>query len=171
MRLILMLIAVFSANAAIANAKPAEAVDSLRFDLIMKTVEAKNFIVEADRVTFDRGRMVNVSSSTNFISVKDDRAVIQVAPMTAAAGINGVGGVTVDGMISDYDVRINKRGSVNISFNVMGSSISANVSISLPKNGDRVSVRISGNFNSKDISLSGLIMPTFESRVFQGMTL
>lgn len=169
-KLILILVASLMAGVAMAGSPKTGAVDSLRFEIIKKAVESKNFIVEADRASFNRGRSVNVSSVTNFISVKDESAVIQISTLPGS-GMNGVGGITVEGSLSGYEIRTSKRGAMYITFDVMGPAVSANVTISLPKNGERVSVRINGNFNTSEIALNGTIMPTFESKVFQGTTI
>ena len=106
----------------------------------------------------------------NFVSVKGDRAVIQVAPFNGP-GANGVGGVTVDGNVSDVEFRINKKGDVSLSMYVSGSVASCKVSFSLPKNGTRATVRINPNYSSNDVSLVGTIVPTAFSRVYEGQSL
>lgn len=55
--------------------------------------------------------MAYVNSNTNFVSVKGDKAVVQVAFNIPVGGPNGIGGVTVDGSVSDYEVKTDKRKS------------------------------------------------------------
>ena len=61
--------------------------------------------MEADHVVFKYGNMAYVNSNTNFVSVKGDKAVVQVAFNIPVSGPNGIGGVTVDGSVSDYEVK------------------------------------------------------------------
>ena len=126
--------------------------------------------VEADRLVLKRGENVMVTSMTNFVSVKDDRAVIQVAPFSGP-GVNGVGGVTVDGRISEVDFRVSRKGAVSLSMYVSGAVASCKVTFTLPKNGTTATVRIDPNYSSNDISLVGRIVPTELSTVYEGLSL
>lgn len=146
------------------------AADSVKFAATVETMKNMDFVLEADRLVLKRGENVMVTSMVNFVSVKGDRAVIQVAPFNGP-GANGVGGVTVDGNVSDVEFRINKKGDVSLSMYVSGSVASCKVSFSLPKNGTRATVRINPNYSSNDVSLVGTIVPTAFSRVYEGQSL
>ena len=127
--------------------------------------------VEADRVVFKYGQTAYVTSNTNFVSVKDKRAVVQVAFNIPVSGPNGLGGVTVEGSFSDYDLRKDKKGNLNLSINVMGTGISARVDITLYKGSNKASVNITPNFNSNRMTLNGFIVPIEKSTVFKGRSL
>ena len=86
-------------------------------------VKNKDFVLEADQVTFKSGNTVFVNSSTTFISVKGNRAVVQISPSNFSPGPNGVGGVTVDGMISGMQTYVDKRGNTTVTFNVNGIGV------------------------------------------------
>jgi hypothetical protein len=102
----------------------------------------KDFVLEADQVTFKNGNTVFVNSSTTFVSVKGNRAVVQISPSNFAAGPNGVGGVTVDGMVSGMKNMADKKGGNTLSFNVSGIGINAQVQIYLPPGTNRASATI-----------------------------
>jgi hypothetical protein len=108
---------------------------------------------------------------TNFISVKGNRAVVQISPSDFAAGPNGVGGVTVDGMISGQEYRVGKKGFATYSFNVMGIGINAQVEIYLTPGTNQASATIYPNFNSNTVWLQGNIVPYENSRVIEGSSL
>ena len=59
----------------------------------------------------------------------------------------------------------------DFSMNVMGTGISAQVTISLPKGSSQATVTVTPNFNSNRISLQGIIVPKEQSRVFKGTAL
>ena len=59
--------------------------------------------------------------------MKGDRATIQLAFNTAAAGPNGIGGITVDGSASNIEMKTDKKGNVTFSMMVQGVAVSANV--------------------------------------------
>ena len=68
------------------------------------------FVLEADEVMFKRGYTAHVTSSTNFVSVSGDKAVVQVAFNVPWSGFNGMGGITVEGRISQYERKTDKAG-------------------------------------------------------------
>lgn len=132
--------------------------------------EAKEFVLEADQVSFKSGSTAQVSSNTNFVAVQGDKAVVQVAFDIPVSGPNGLGGVTVSGSTSDYRQSVDKKGNIRVSMNVIGTGISAQVYINLPNGGNQASVDISPNFNSRRITLRGELLPLSEGNIFQGRT-
>ena len=134
-------------------------------------VKNRDFVLEADQVTFKNGNTVFVNSSTTFISVKGNRAVVQISPSNFAAGPNGVGGVTVDGSISGMQVMVDKKGRTTLSFNVMGIGINAQIEIYMTPGTNRASATIYPNFNSNTVWIEGDIVPYENSDVFEGSSL
>lgn len=130
-----------------------------------------DFVLEADQVTFKNGNTVFVNSSTTFISVKGNRAVVQISPSNYAAGPNGVGGVTVDGNITGMQRMVGKKGETTISFNVTGIGINAQVEVYMTPGTNQASATIYPNFNSNTVWIEGTIVPYENSDVFEGMSL
>lgn len=133
-----------------------------------QAIENKAFTLEADRVIFKRGRNAFVSSNTNFVMVDGDKSSVQVAFNIPASGPNGLGGVTVDGNVSGYKIKTDKKGSIYLTMSVMGVGISAQVSITLPYGSNNATVDIRPNFNSNRLTLSGEILPLDKSNIFKG---
>ena len=134
-------------------------------------VKNRDFVLEADQVTFKNGNTVFVNSSTTFISVKGNRAVVQISPSNFAAGPNGVGGVTVDGSISGMQIMVDKKGRTTLSFNVMGIGINAQIEVYMTPGTNRASATIYPNFNSNTVWIEGDIVPYENSDVFEGSSL
>lgn len=145
--------------------------DSIASVQAFAAVKNQDFVLEAQTVQFRNGSTVFVNSMTNFISVKGNRAVVQISPSDFAAGPNGVGGVTVDGMVSGQEYRVGKRGYATYSFNVMGIGINAQVEIYLTPGTNQASATIYPNFNSNTVWLQGNIVPYENSRVIEGSSL
>lgn len=145
--------------------------DSIAAVQARAALKNQDFVLEANSVTFKTGNTLYVNSSTNFISVKGNRAVVQISPSDFAAGPNGVGGVTVDGMISDQRITTGKDGRITLSMNVMGIGINAQVEIYMFPNSNNASATVYPNFNSNTVWLSGTVVPYENSRVFEGMSL
>ena len=129
-----------------------DARDRLAFEEARKAIEAKEFVLEADQVSFKSGSTAQVSSNTNFVAVQGDKAVVQVAFDIPVSGPNGLGGVTVSGSTSDYRQSVDKKGNIRVSMNVIGTGISAQVYINLPNGGNQASV---DTFPARHPSLRG----------------
>jgi hypothetical protein len=154
-----------------AQAKAEQAViDSIVAVKAFDALRAQNFVLEADQLVFKRGQTAFVTSLTNFISLTDGKAVVQVAPFNAG-GPNGVGGVTVEGRASNVELKIDGKGNARLHMSVLGLGISATVDITLPAGASRASAVISPNFNSQRITLNGNIVSPDDSNVFKGRTL
>ncbi len=141
--------------------------DSVDFVNAYAALENLNFVMEAERLIFKRGETAIVSPITNFISLKDDKAVVQIAPFRGP-GANGVGGITLTGKATNIKIKTNKRGVTTFSMDVIGRGISAIIELNLYQGGNKADVLISPLFNSEKLKLDGNIVPCEESRIFQG---
>lgn len=148
-----------------------ELTDSIAGVQAVAAVKNQDFVLEADQVTFKNGNTVFVNSSTTFVSVKGNRAVVQISPSNFSAGPNGVGGVTVDGTVSGMQRMIDRKGNTTVSFNVMGIGINAQIEIYMTQGTNRASATIYPNFNSNTVWIEGEIVPYANSDVFEGMSL
>lgn len=83
-----------------------------------------------------------------------------------------MGGVTVDGTISNYRISTDKKnGDTMVSMSVLGVGISATVNIRIFKNGNKATAEIMPSFNSNNLRLSGILLPSEKSTVFKGRSL
>jgi hypothetical protein len=146
-------------------------VDSVAGIQAAVAVQNQDFVLEADQVTFKTGNTVFVNSNTTFISVKGNKAVVQISPSNFASGPNGVGGVTVSGTISGMQRMVDKKGRTTVSFNVMGIGINAQVEVYLTPGTNQASATIYPNFNSNTVWIQGQIVPYENSDVFEGTSL
>ena len=145
-----------------------KAMEQAAFDEAKEAIENKTFALEADQVIFKRGKNAFVSSNTNFVMVNEDKASVQVAFNIPVSGPNGLGGVTVDGNVSNYKIATDKKGTIRLTMNVMGSGISAQINITLPHGSNNATVDINPNFNSNRLTLSGKLLPLEKSNIFKG---
>lgn len=153
------------------QASAKEAAQTAQYEGTLQALNDREFVLEADRIDFKRGRFVYVSAYTNFVSVQGDRATIQLAFNSPYAGPNGIGGITVEGSVSDFKTSTDRRGNTNASMMVQGAAVSAMVNIVLIKDSNTCTATVSPNFNSNNISFSGNLYPESESNVFKGRSL
>ena len=136
-------------------ARPAAAMDNM------------DFVLRADRLLFKYGHTAYVNSVTNFIPVSGDYATVQVAPFYGG-GPNGVGGITLDGRVSNVKYETRKNGNWSLSMSVMGSIISATLNIELYAGGNNAEVTITSNFRSSKITLIGTLTPPDDTYIYKG---
>ncbi len=148
-----------------------ELTDSIAAVQARAALKNQDFVLEAESVQFRNGSTVFVNTSTNFISVKGNRAVVQISPSNFASGPNGVGGVTVDGIISGQEIRTDRKGRMTCSMNVTGIGINAQVEIYFNPASNRATATVYPNFNSNTVWLQGKIVPYESSRVIEGSSL
>lgn len=145
--------------------------ETIAFERAAKCIKDGSFVIEANQVQTRQGGIAHVASNTNFISMSNGESVIQIAPSNHIAGPNGVGGITVDGKVSEVKITESKSGNLSYSYNVQGIGVSAVVKISLPKGSTTASATVYPNFNSNDITLTGRVVAPQNSKVFKGRAL
>ncbi len=145
--------------------------DSLAYVQGKAALANRDFVFEAESVTFKNGTTAFVNSTTNFISLKGNKAVVQISPSNFASGPNGVGGVTVEGSVSGLEVKKGRNGRTVLSMNVMGIGINAQVEVYMYPDTNSATATVYPNFNSNTIWLQGTIVPYENSNVFEGSSL
>lgn len=126
------------------------------------------FVFNADQVIFNNGISTSVSSVTNFISLNKNRVVVQIAFDIPHMGYNGLGGITVEGHISTVKMRTDKKGFTRYDFYANGTGISAKVELTLHPVNNTATAIITPNFNNRQLSLSGSIIPTSKAYIYKG---
>ncbi|AZQ62860.1 DUF4251 domain-containing protein [Flammeovirga pectinis] len=133
-------------------------------------INNKTYTLEANQAFDRRGNMVNVDPSINFVKVTGDRAVVQLS-FTQLVGFNGVGGVTVDGNISDYKVTTNPKNQMTrVTFHVQGPTMMADVSIELEADGSWANSSVEGDFSAAELKFRGELKPNSLSSSYEGTT-
>lgn len=158
-------------KAARAAHKKAMAAQQLKeFQMAVEAVKSGSFVIEVDQLLFPGGNSKFVSSITNFVSMNEGKAVIQIATSYFTPGPNGLGGITVEGTVSDITMSTNKKGFVFYNFRVQGMFVSATVNVQMLGDGNRATVTVYPNFNNNNLTMTGTVVPYSESDVFQGQT-
>ncbi len=148
-----------------------EAEQMALFDQAVQALKDRDFVLEAERVEFKRGRFAYVTPNTNFVSMNGDKATIQLAFNGAFAGPNGIGGITVDGNASSVEMKTDKKGNITFTMMVQGVAVSANVTFRMVKGSNKCTATVSPNFNSNRVTFTGYLYPSGQSNVFKGRSI
>ncbi len=154
-----------------AHRRAIAAENQMIFNQSVQALKEGYFVIEIDQIVFPRGMTKFVSSLTNFVSMNDGKAVIQIATSNFYPGQNGLGGITVTGNASNITMSTDKHGIVYYNFIDQGIAVSATVNIQLLGNGNRATVTIYPNFSNNNLTLTGKIVPYDQSTVFQGQSI
>ena len=149
--------------------------DSLAFVDASNAIDINYFVITADRISLGkRGRTIqSPDESTNFIMVQGNEATIQLVPRYSShSGFNGLGGITVEGLITGAKKETTKNGDLSYHFSVNGAAVSAQVTITVFRDSNKAEAYITPNFNSQRMTIYGPLIPydhsTGEARAFVG---
>lgn len=148
-----------------------EAAETERYGkLVDHMVRTATFVLEADMLYDRYGNSNMVQSAINFISADSTHGVLQIGSNTYL-GMNGVGGVTIDGAVTSYDYSHNeKRGIYSVSYVLRSPVGSYDIHMTVQPNG-RADARVSGNFSGSSLRYAGRLVHPAESRVYKGTSL
>lgn len=137
-------------------------------EIVELMVEHGRFVLEADRLRDRRGNTVIVSPTINFVAADSTSGVLQIGS-NYYVGLNGVGGITVEGPISGYEYSRNKRnGSYYVSYNLRTPTGTYDVRMTVFPEG-RADATVSSSWPGQ-LNYSGYLVPPSMSRVYKGMS-
>ncbi|MFI3239862.1 MAG: DUF4251 domain-containing protein [Bacteroidales bacterium] len=149
-----------------------EVLETKLFTVSKTAIGEMEFVIKAQRLTFPNGRTLNCDESTNFISASDGETVVQISfPNVGYGGFNGLGGITVDGRITGEKSSETRKGNITLRYSVSGSSLSAQIFITLLKDSNEVIVDVEPNFSGNRLTVYGTLYPAGRSSVYQGSTI
>lgn len=147
-----------------------EVQDSVAFIKAVEALKSGNWVLEADNVVFRNGMLRFVSSNTNYVAIQNGEGTVQTAFNNFVYSPNGLGGVTVQGQVSDQKISQDKHGNIFMNFSIFGGAISATLNLTLTGGTNEASVYISPNFNGNTLTMNGNLVPYDEATVFEGTT-
>jgi len=131
-------------------------------------IESNKFVFEADQIIDREGNTYAANSNINFISLDSTHVVFQLGS-ASLIGVNGVGGVTIEGSTSTFKVNHNeKNGYTYIIMKVESKLGFYDIQMDISPLG-KTSAKITTS-NNKRIGYSGEIVSFKDSRIYQGTT-
>ncbi|MCK5781312.1 MAG: DUF4251 domain-containing protein [Flavobacteriales bacterium] len=131
--------------------------------------QSQSFALEANTVYNKKGQSMHVNSTINFVLLKEGTGTLQLG-FDQLVGWNGVGGITLDGNVKNYEViEGSDRQMPKVKFDMNGVLGWATVNISVNSSG-MARATIDGNFGER-ITFSGPIYSLEESHIYKGSSL
>lgn len=134
--------------------------DSMAYEAAVNALQEGGWMLEVNNINFFNGITCFVSSSTNYISCDDGMMTIQTAYANFAYSPNGLGGMTVQGDVSDMRLSKDRDGNVYCNFSFQGNVVSATVSLILTAGTNQASITVSPNFSLNSIVFDGYLVPS-----------
>ena len=136
--------------------------DSLDHESAVEALAKGYYVLMADRIMIKGRSFISIDPNKNFILIQGDNAVIQLAANNGRPGLNGLGGITVEGKIGGVrGGKPDKKGRVSYDLNVIGSAVSAQIQITLYKESCKAVAIVSPNFGSSNLTVYGSIVPYY----------
>ena len=140
--------------------KDHEIVDSIYHLKALHAIQDGYFVLQATQVRNSYGSYaLGLNDNSNFLLMQGDKGIFQVAYNIVSAGPNGLGGVTLHGRISNLDIKGDKKGNAIVTFNMIGRSVNAYVTLTLLKGGDQALATIDPTLGRGQITLRGRLVP------------
>ena len=129
-----------------------------------KILNNQTYVVELNTLINNQGVTVPVTSNINFLMINEKEAVIQLGS-ASGPGFNGVGGVTVDGEVTDHQVK-ERKNNFQTRIDIFGAGITSNVFMDTMADGYCVvTIR---TLQGQRIEGRGVLKSLSDSKVFKG---
>lgn len=139
-----------------------------RSQIVTMMVEHAYFVLEADRLRDKYGNTLIVTPTLNFVAADSVSGVLQVGS-NQYVGQNGVGGITVEGSIANYEYSRNKKnGTFYVSYTLRTPTGTYDVRMTVLPEG-RADATVSSTWPGQ-LNYSGDLVPPSLSRVYKGMS-
>lgn len=136
-------------------------------ELLRSLVEEQTFVIEATTIFGRYHNRYEVMPNTNFVKVEGNRVTVQTAN-SFLIGYNGLGGITINGTIRDYQVRPSK-GNNSLSVIIHFSSpVTGHTTLTLNlQAGGLSTAMIVDNWGGR-ATFQGQLVDLENSRIFEG---
>lgn len=139
-----------------------------KMEIVSMMVERAFFVLEADRLRDKYGNTVIVTPTLNFVAADSVSGVIQIGS-NYYVGQNGVGGITVEGSIANYEfTRNNRNDTYYVSYTLRTPTGTYDVRMNVFAEG-RADATVSSTWPGQ-LHYSGDLVPPPLSRVYKGMS-
>ncbi len=139
------------------------------FEKYLSNIKDSTFVIETHTLFDRRGNSLPVSPTVNFVMVVGNEFTMQIG-FNGRIGANGLGGTTLEGYITDYQMLAtkNKESHVRLRLSVNTLRIGqSTVTIDVNRDG-YARAYVSGAFRTR-LSFAGNIAPLEESIVHKGL--
>ena len=135
---------------------------------LIQTLNSREWVLEAYMLQNKYGESVNIQPSLNFVAMTGDVATVQLGS-SHLIGPNGVGGITLEGNVRQYEINENNKPGSGAYVNLSISGVSSGyLTLYVHASADGTArATVMDNFGNK-LTYQGKIVPADESIVYKG---
>jgi hypothetical protein len=138
------------------------------FRTLDSLMSSGRYVLEASYLQNKYGTMLPVSSNINFIRVNGPNGILQTGN-DLREGYNGIGGVTAEGKINNYEIKRDpKRLTISVTYHLFTNIGTYDIIMNVGSD-NVASATISGSTSGR-LTWRGQIVPLNKSKTFKGQT-
>ena len=140
--------------------------DSVAHNRAIRGLQNGRWVLLADRITVGRRAytVYNIDSNANFLLQQDNEGMVQVAYNKINPGVNGLGGITLQGKVSGVRIETDKKGNINYSYHINSTEISAHITVTVYANSGNARAIVDSTFGSGTLTIYGKLVPYNHTR-------
>lgn len=146
-----------------------DSIQQLDYAIALLAIQDTMLILEATEAYDRRGNMVMVDGGLNFVKFEKEEGVVQLA-LPFLMGPNGVGGITLAGKLTNYEVTEDKKGRISIKAFTHGGSLTADIHITMNLNSNEAEATVSSATLPYRVRFTGKINHINNSNHYEGMS-
>lgn len=136
------------------------------FERAKEALESGNWVLQADRLYDRYGFLVNVTPASNFVSLEDSTAYLQLS-FPHAVGPNGLGGVTYKGNPTKITMKENKKGNITYKMSVLGTALTADITVRLNAGTNTADAQVNLLTAGGRVRMAGELLPVDGSTAYR----
>lgn len=134
--------------------------DSVAHNRAAIALQRRQWVLQANRVSMPTAYTVhNLNENANFVFQQGDQAMVQVAFNQVDPGLNGLGGVTLDGRAMGQKFKQSDKGELYYNFHISGPSVDAEVFITVYRDSNQAQAIVTPTFGPGQFTLYGKLVP------------
>ena len=133
-----------------------------------KVLEERQFVLESYTIRNSYNQSLAVSPATNFVLFDSTRCVIQLAH-PQYIGVNGLGGITLDGEVERYELKEKRDGKAMVLNVTVHNTGYGSMTITLTVSGNGYGTASVNTVQGGRIKFQGNVVRLDESIVFEGI--
>lgn len=146
--------------------KQRETANMALFEQAKQALENGDWVLEANRLYTKWGRLINVSDQTNFVSLENNTAYMQLA-FNGYTGPNGLGGITLKGKPTQIKMTEDKNGNITYQMSVIGNALTADITVRLSKGNNFADAEVNAATTSARLRFAGQLVPLDQSTTYR----
>lgn len=141
-------------------------VDSVGHTRAIIALERGYWVLLADRINvgFTGYTVSGLNGNTNFVFQQAQSGMVQFAFNHGAPGLNGMGGMTLEGRVSHVQQKTDKKGNIRYGFSLVGEDINAQVDVTVYAGSDYAQAIVTPAFSGPVLTVNGRLMPYIRPR-------